>query len=137
MERRRPRTPPARPFVLIVNGHDETSELYAVALASFGFEVVTVDHGDHAFGRAWETHPDIIVTEVSLPDAWGLVEHLKRDARTRDIPIVVVADHEAPPVRERAEHEGCAAVLVKPCLPEQMGRALRDLLGRHPQYEQL
>ena len=137
MERRRPRTPPARPLVLIVDGHDDTCDLYAVALPSFGFETVTVDDGVHAFRRAWETHPDIIVTEISHSrlDDWHVVEDLKRDPRTRDIPIVVLTGHAEPSVRERADREGCAALLVKPCLPEHLADALREHLGRGPGYE--
>jgi two-component system cell cycle response regulator DivK len=134
MERRRSRPPPVRPLVLIVDGHDDTRELYAVALASFGFETVTVDDGADAFERAWETHPDIIMTEVALPrrDGWGLLEDLKRDPRTRDIPVVVLTGHGESSVRERAERDGCAALFVKPCLPEQLAHALRELLDRAP-----
>jgi CheY-like chemotaxis protein len=139
MERRRPRTQPARPLVLIVDGHDDTRELYEVALAPLGFETMGADDGAHAFARAWETHPDIIVTEVSLPqlDGWSLVVDLKRDPRTRDIPIVVLTGHADSSVRERAGREGCSAVLVKPYLPEHLAHALRELLGRPPVHEHL
>jgi CheY-like chemotaxis protein len=132
MERRHPSAPPARPLVLIVDGHDDTRELYAVALPAFGFEAVTVGDAADAFGQAWLTHPDIIVTEISLPrsDGWNLVEDLKRDPRTRDIPIVVLTGYEDSSVRERAEREGCATVLVKPCLPEHLATGIRQLLGQ-------
>src|SRR5437762_22727 len=85
MDRRRPRKPPARPLVLIADGHDDTLELYAIALSAFGFDVITVGIGAQVFERAWETHPDVIVTEVSLPgqDGWSLVDRLRLDARTR------------------------------------------------------
>jgi two-component system, cell cycle response regulator DivK len=131
MERRHPRTPPARPLVLIVDGHADTRELYALALASFGFETVTVEDGARAFGRAWQTHPDVIVTEIALPrsDGWSLVEDLKRDPRTRDIPVVVLTGHAESSMRARAAREGCAGILFKPCLPEQLATGLRDLLG--------
>jgi CheY-like chemotaxis protein len=137
MERRRPRQPPPRPLVLIVDGHDEATGLYVAALASFGFEVATVDGGELAFERAWETRPDIIVTGVSLAhfDVWSLVENLKGNPRTRDIPVVVLTDHTASSLRERAEHDGCAAVLATPCPPQQLAHDLRDLLDRLPQYE--
>ena len=131
MERRRPRTPPARPLVLVVDGHEDTRELYAVALPSLGFETDTIGDGIRAFGRAWDMHPDIIVTEISLPrfDGWSLVAELTRDPRTRDIPIVVLTSHAELSVRERAQREGVAAVLVKPCLPERLATAVRELLG--------
>jgi CheY-like chemotaxis protein len=134
MERRRQRKPPARPLVLIVDGHADTRELYAGALGSLGFETVTVDDGAHAFGRAWVTHPDIIVTEITLPrlDGWNLIEDLQLDPRTRPIPIVVLTGYAEPSVRERAERGGCAAVFAKPCLPDRLAHALRDLLDRSP-----
>jgi CheY-like chemotaxis protein len=133
MERRRPRKPPMRPLVLIVDGHDDTRDLYAFALETMGFETITVNDGADVYARAWETHPDIIVTEVSLPriDGWNVVQDLKRDARTRSIPVVLLTGHAQPSVRERAEREGCAAVFVKPCLPEQLALGLRELLNRH------
>jgi CheY-like chemotaxis protein len=137
MERRRPRHPPARPLVLIVDGHEEATGLYSAGLAFFGFEVATADDGELAFERAWEARPDIIVTEASLPhpDVWSLVENLKGNPRTRDIPVVVLTEHAASSLRERAEHDGCAAVLATPCPPQQLAHDLRDLLDRLPQYE--
>ena len=133
MERRRPRKPPTRPLVLIVDGHDDTGALYALALSAMGFEVVPARDGEDGCYRARATHPDIIVTEVSLPpvDGWSFVQNLKHDPRTRDIPIVVLTGHGQPSVRERAEREGCAAVFVKPCLPDQLALGLRELLNRY------
>jgi chemosensory pili system protein ChpA (sensor histidine kinase/response regulator) len=130
MERRRPRTPPARPLVLIVDGHEDTCELYAVVLASFGLETVTVNDGAQAFERVWRTHPDIVVTEIAFPqhDGFHLLKDLKRDARTRDIPVIVLTSRSESDVRERAEQVGCAAVLVKPCLPEDLAHVVRDVL---------
>jgi CheY-like chemotaxis protein len=138
MEHCHPRTPPARPLVLIADGHDDTRELYAVALGPFGFDTDTVDDATHGFDRALTTHPDVIVTELSLPglDGWSLVGDLKRNPRTRDIPVVVLTARIEPSVRERAEREGCAALLLKPCLPEQLAGALRELLNQGRLHQQ-
>jgi CheY-like chemotaxis protein len=126
----RPRQRSRPPRVLIVDGHDDTCELYAVGLAFFGFETVTIEDGAYAFRRARETRPDIIVTEIALPrrDGWTLVDDLKHDPQTSAIPVVVLTTYSEPSVRERAEREGCAAVFVKPYLPEQLAPVLRELL---------
>jgi two-component system cell cycle response regulator DivK len=131
MERRLFAGPP-RPLVLIADGHDDTRELYAVALQMSGFEIMTVDDGKVAFERAKDLHPDIIVTEIVFPrhDGWSLVDDLKHDIRTRDIPIVVLTGHAEAAIRERAGREGCAALLVKPYLPDELAHALHELLGR-------
>jgi CheY-like chemotaxis protein len=133
MERRRPRTPPARPLVLIVDGHEDTRELYAITLPVFGSETLSIADEAGAFARAWQSHPDIIVTEIAFPhrhDGFHLLEDLKRDARTRDIPVVVLTSFAEKEVRDQAEREGCAAIFFKPFLPEDLAQALRELLAQ-------
>jgi CheY-like chemotaxis protein len=61
---------------------------------------------------------------------WQLIYDLERDARTRDIPVVVVTGRAAPSLRERAEREGCAGFFVKPCLPDELAAELRHVLDR-------
>ena len=45
-----------------------------------------------AFRAAWEIRPDIVVTELALrgADGWQFIQQLKRQARTRDIPVVML-----------------------------------------------
>ena len=130
MERRHRRQPPARPLVLLVDGHDDTRDLYASSLKCFGFETETVSDGVDAYAHSWQTHPDVIVTEVALPrhDGWDLIRDLKRDPRTREIPIVIVTSCDQASARERAEQEGCAAFFVKPCAPDALAFELRQVL---------
>src|ERR1051325_5623028 len=108
MERRRPRQPPLRPLVLLVDSHDDTRELYATALQSLGFEIATVGDGAEAYAHARQMHPDVIVTEVWLPrlDGWELISEVRHDPRTRDIPIVIVTADGHPVARERAQRDG-------------------------------
>lgn len=132
MERRRARRPPEHPLVLVVDGHADTRELYADALRSMGFETETVHDVADAYARAWETHPDVIATEIpfSTEKAWKFIQDLKRGPRTRDIPVVVVTSQGQAYMRARAEDEGCAAFLVKPCLPDDLAIALREVKTR-------
>ncbi len=131
MDRRRPHKLPARPLVLVVDGHDDAQEPYALALPAFGLEAMRVEIAA-AYRRAWETHPDIIVIDASLrqSDAWELLRQLKADPRTRDVPVVVLASQGETSVRERAEREGCAVCLIKPCLPKHLAVELRAVLIR-------
>jgi|RhiMethySRZTD1v2_1073278.scaffolds.fasta_scaffold1069058_1 two-component system, cell cycle response regulator DivK len=132
MERRRPRHQPAKPLVLFADGHDDTRELYAVALNRYGFKTSTVDGGANPYQQARKIHPDVIVMEVSLPevDGWDSIRDVKHDPQTRDIPVVILTCDARKLARERAQREGCGAFLVKPCLPEQLASELRDVLRR-------
>jgi two-component system cell cycle response regulator DivK len=130
MDRRRSRNPPTRPLVLIIEGHEDTRELYALALSANGFEVETMADGAEACGRAWELHPDAIVTDLPMPnyDGWEFLRDLRRDPRTRNIPVVAVSGHVQRSVREQAERDGFAAFLPKPCLPDELADGLRQVL---------
>jgi CheY-like chemotaxis protein len=139
MNRRHPRGIPSRPLVLIVDDHDDTRELYVTSLAAFGFEAIAAANRAQACRRAWESHPDIVVTDLTLPggDGWQLIQDLKGEARTRDIPVVLLTGHAAPSLRERAEREGCAAFFVKPCLPDELAVELRQVLDRTIAHERV
>jgi CheY-like chemotaxis protein len=130
MDRRRPRNIPSRPLVLVVDDHDDTRELYVQSLVAFGFEAIAAADSEEAYRRAWDFHPDIVVTDLTLRggDGWQLLHDLKREARTREIPVVLLTGHAAPSLRERAEHEGCAGFFVKPCLPDELATELRHIL---------
>lgn len=112
MNRRHARNIPTRPLVLIVDDHDDTREMYVASLASFGFDVIAVADHAQACSQAWESHPDIVVTDLTLcdVDGWQLLHDLKREAQTRDIPVVLLTGHDAPSWRERAQREGYAAL---------------------------
>jgi CheY-like chemotaxis protein len=139
MDRRRPRQIPSRPLVLVVDDHDDTRDLYVQSLASFGFETIGAADCQQACRRAWEFHPDIVVTDLTLRggDGWQLIQDLRREARTRDIPVVLLTGHAAPAVRERAEREGCAGFFVKPCLPDELAAELRQVLIRTIAHERV
>jgi two-component system cell cycle response regulator DivK len=130
MDHRRPRNPPVRPLVLLVEGHEDTRAMYALALSASGFDVIAAQDGAEVYARVWEIHPDIIVTDLPTPhhDGWAFLGSLKRDARTRDIPVVAVSGFGEPSLLGSAEREAFAAFFPKPCLPDELAAGLREVL---------
>jgi two-component system cell cycle response regulator DivK len=130
MDRRRARNPPARPLVLLIEGHEDSRAMYALALSAMGFDVVAVEDDAEAYRRAWGVHPDIIVIDLPMPngDGWPFLQDWKQDGRTRDIPVVAVSAYVQPSLRERAERDGFAAFFPKPCPPDALAAGLRQVL---------
>jgi two-component system, cell cycle response regulator DivK len=139
MARRRPRNIPSRPLVLVVDDHDDTRELYVQSLMAFGFDAIAAADSEQAYRQAWDSHPDIVATDLTLRggDGWQLLHDLKREARTREIPVVLLTGHQEPSLRERAEHEGCAGFFLKPCLPDELATELRHVLDRSNGHERV
>jgi CheY-like chemotaxis protein len=104
--------------------------LYEVALGLMGFDVVAAGGGENPFKCAWETHPDVIVTDLPVPniDGWQFLHDLRQDPRTREIPLVAVTAYVEQSVRERTERDGFAAFLEKPCLPDELAAGIRQVL---------
>lgn len=139
MDRRRQRNLPSRPLVLVVDDHDDTRELYVLGLAAFGFDAIEAADCDCAYRRAFDCHPDIVVTDLRLPgrDGWQLLHDLKCEARTREIPIVLLTGYDEPSLRARARHDGFAGFFVKPCSPDQLATGLRHVLERSVVHERV
>ena len=60
-----------------------------------------------------------------------MTRRLKQDARTERIPILAVTGY-APFTQDpaRADRAGCDAVLLKPCLPDDLEQTLNRLIAQ-------
>jgi CheY-like chemotaxis protein len=119
--------------VLIVDGQQDRLALNALGLTMMGFDVLAANDSVTALGRVSTRSPNIIVTDLILRQAsgWDLLSQLKSDPLTCDIPVVMLTGSAAFETRERAMREGCAALIVTPCLPDRLAVELRMLLLRH------
>jgi two-component system cell cycle response regulator DivK len=116
--------------VLLVEGHEETRAMHALALSASGFDVIPAQDGADAYARAWQIHPDIIVTDLPTPhhDGWAFLHRLKADARTRDIPVVAVSGFAQSSLRESAECEAFPDGFPNSCQPDELAAVLRAVL---------
>jgi len=130
MDRRHNRQGRARPLVLLIEAHEDTRALYALALSASGFDVDMLDDGGEPYRRACDVHPDIIVTDLPMPnfDGWQFLLDLKQDPATCNIPVVAVSGYIQRSMRERAERHGFAGFFTKPCLPGELVAGLRLVL---------
>jgi CheY-like chemotaxis protein len=119
------------PLALLVDGDRDTRTLYSEYLLRLS--VCNSDEaadGREALAKAITGHPDVVVTETRLPgmNGFDLCRLLREDASTRTIPIVFVTGYAFEADVKRAAAAGADAVLVKPCLPEQLAGEICRLL---------
>jgi CheY-like chemotaxis protein len=115
----------------MLDGDPDTAEMYAVGLRVFGFETVVADGVDDALERIRRQRPDAIVADAqaAMSDAWKLVTRVKLDAATRDIPVVVLTGRSDAAICEGARANQCAALILKPCLPDGLATILDAALS--------
>lgn len=120
------------PGVLLVEDDREGRRLYAEWLTMAGFRVHQAHNGLQALERAFEAIPDVVVTDLNIPgiDGYELTRRLKQDPRTRAVPVLAVTGYAAFAADpSRAQRAGCDAVLEKPCSPEDLEAAVRNLIA--------
>ena len=116
--------------VLVVDDHEDTRQMSLIVLRSQGFDVAVAAGGDAAVDHACEIGPDVIVTDLAMPDGdgWDLIQKLASDPRTKNIPVVMLTACATEAVRSRAEQERLAAFFFKPCAPDVLAAELRRLI---------
>ena len=79
--------------VLVVEDDDAVSSLLIDLLQDRGYNAVPAFDGKTALNLARRLKPDLITLDLALPglDGHGVLERLKADPTTRDIPIVVIS----------------------------------------------
>jgi len=118
--------------VLVVDDYDDAREMYAEYLEFLGYEVQTARNGQEAVERARESHPDVILMDLSLPvlSGWDATQQLKTDATTRDIPVMALTGHVFASSSDKAREVGCDAFVTKPALPDTVADQIQALLRK-------
>ena len=114
--------------VLVLEDAPDAHYFYDKVLRSSRFQVYpafTVGDAEAALDRI---QPAVIVLDVMLgeEDAWGFLEHVTRDDRTRQVPVLVVS---SAPDRDQALRRGARAFLPKP-LDRRLLLNMLDTLSR-------
>jgi PAS domain S-box-containing protein len=114
--------------ILVVDNSEDVANLIATYLSRRGYEVVKAFNAQEAWEYAVEFEPRVITLDVMVDEGagFGLLQHLKADDRTRDIPVVVlsiICD------QGRSERCGAADYLEKPINKEQLISVIDGLVG--------
>lgn len=104
-----------KPNLLIVEDNPDVQQ-YLIACLENDYQLILAENGQIGIDKAIELIPDLILSDVMMPekDGYALTEILKNDERTDHIPIVLLtakADFES---RISGLEKGADAYLAKP-----------------------
>jgi two-component system cell cycle response regulator DivK len=130
--RRQPQRGTRTKIVLIADDVQDAREIYAAYFESRGFRTVTARDGESAVALTTSLKPDVVVMDLAMPrlDGIGATQRLKRDQRTRHIPVIVLTGYPDRAIQDGALDAGAAAFLTKPCLPEDLETTVRRVIDR-------
>jgi two-component system, OmpR family, phosphate regulon response regulator PhoB len=123
-----------RPTVVLVEDERPVAAMYMIGLEVRGFRVLLFNSGTALLGQLAELTPDVIVLDWMLPgiDGAHVFATLRRDTRTRDIPILILSALSNPNVeRDSALKAGASAWLEKAHTPPKvLAQKIQELLAR-------
>lgn len=118
--------------ILIIEDEVDIAELIGFNLQRNQFEVQMAHDGLDGLNKAFSYEPDLIVLDLMLPSLNGieLNKELKRDPRTRDIPVIMLTAKAQTEDRINGLETGADDYLTKPFSPKELVLRTQAVLKR-------
>jgi PAS domain S-box-containing protein len=126
--------------VLIADDNTQNLYLLETVLKSSGYEVTSAKNGVEAFALALENPPDIIVTDILMPnmDGFELCRRCKAHELLSQIPLMIyTATYTDPKDEQFALSLGADRFVVKPQQPEVLLQIIQEVLAEPPKARQV
>jgi chemosensory pili system protein ChpA (sensor histidine kinase/response regulator) len=104
------------PLVMVVDDSLTVRRVTTRLLEREGYRVVMAKDGVDALERMQDELPGVMLVDIEMPrmDGFDLARAVRREPRTRDIPIIVISSRTADKHRNQAAQIGVNAFLGKP-----------------------
>jgi twitching motility two-component system response regulator PilH len=117
--------------VLVVDDMQAELQLISNYLIKGGHHVTTANNGQDALTKIAAQKPDVIVTDLVMPDMSGLelCRKLKKEDETAAIPVIACTTKDRKVDQTWAQKQGVSVYLVKPCDQDQLLNAVQSVLS--------
>jgi two-component system alkaline phosphatase synthesis response regulator PhoP len=116
--------------ILVVEDNLDTRELIHLQLTTEGFNVVIAANGREGVYMAGAEHPDLIITDIQMPELSGLamISQLREQPEFENIPILVLTAFGDVEI-DAAIRAGANRAMNKPVLLEALTDEVREMLA--------
>jgi CheY-like chemotaxis protein len=115
--------------ILVVEDNKDSRELLSKLLELEGYSVLTARDGREGLAAVASERPDLIITDVSMPDVNGLamIRTVRETSHSSDLPIVALTAYTS--LREKAIETGANRAMAKPFNYESFLVHISELLA--------
>jgi len=122
--------------IVVADDERDMRQFLQEMLTHLGHTVVgTAETGRQLVEQCGTRAPDLIVTDIKMPDLDGL-EAAAEANRIRPMPVVVISGHHEAPLLERASVDYVMTYLVKPVKPTDLQAAVTLAVSRFANLQQ-
>jgi DNA-binding response OmpR family regulator len=122
----------ARKKVLVIDDDTKVLEVLKLYLEKDGCEVLTSDSGIGGLRLARETHPDLVVLDILLPELSGF-QVCRAIRNESDVPIIMLTGLTTEKDRITGLDLGADDYVPKPFSPRELAARVRAVLRRMPE----
>jgi CheY-like chemotaxis protein len=118
--------------ILIIEDNPMNMELTTDLLKVSGYVVTQAETAEQGIKMAQSQKPDLIIMDIGLPvmDGLSAVEILKKDEKTREIPILALTSYAMKGDREKIIEAGCEGYLAKPIDTRKFADEVKAILKK-------
>src|SRR5437870_4563616 len=102
--------------ILLADDSITIQKVVELTFSDGDYEVTAVNNGNKAVQKLSEMRPDIILSDIIMPEKNGyeVCEYVKSHPEYRSIPVILLTGTFEPFDPDRADKAGCDAVVTKP-----------------------
>lgn len=117
--------------ILIVDDSAMIRRIVSQLVQQLGHQSITAENGLLGYELATEIRPDMIIMDIEMPvmDGFESTSRIKADQRTAHIPVAFFTALGSEENIQQARDAGGIGFLNKPICKEELGKAIRDILG--------
>ncbi|MBI4692491.1 MAG: Hpt domain-containing protein [Gammaproteobacteria bacterium] len=120
-----------QPLVLIVDDSITVRKVTSRLMERAGYRVATAKDGVEGLEQMHAKRPDIVLLDIEMPrmDGFEFTKHVRSEAATAALPIVIISSRTADKHRQHAERLGVNLFLGKPYEDDRLLAAVASLVG--------
>ena len=117
--------------ILVVDDKREVVELVTATLEEEGYQIICVFDGREALEKIGKEKPDLVLLDIIMPkmDGFEVLSELKKDSRTKEIPIIVLTAKGQKLDKDKGRRLGAEDYIIKPFSPSHLLRKIEEVLG--------
>ncbi len=118
--------------ILLADDSITIQKVVELTFSDGDYEVSAVNNGAKAIQKLSEMRPDIILSDIIMPEKNGyeVCEYVKSHPEYRNIPVVLLTGTFEPFDPDRAEKAGCDAVVTKPFESQSLIHKVEELIAQ-------
>lgn len=118
--------------ILVVDDNPSVLKLLNISLTKAGYDIIEAENGEEAFETANENLPDLIISDIMMPqmDGLELCWMIRENSKIPMVPFIFLTSFDDPETEVKGFRAGADKYLNKPIERKDLLEKVRELLDR-------